>query len=82
MYEKLKLFYKVVDVVNRPSRKICMTMLRHNVEKPDISYAQVQSLGKKKEDKKVQQIVCLIKKPDEVIYVLDVMNSVCDEFFY
>ena len=37
MAEQLKVTHKVVEVVDRPRRKICMTMLRDNVEKPDTS---------------------------------------------
>ena len=37
MEEQLKLTHKVVEVADRPHRKICVTMLRYNVEKPDIS---------------------------------------------
>ena len=35
--EQLKLPHKVVEVVDRPHRKICVPMLRYNVEKPETS---------------------------------------------
>ena len=35
MEEQLKLTHKVVEVVERPRRKICGTLLRYNVEKPE-----------------------------------------------
>ena len=38
MEEQLKLTHKVVEVVDRSHRKICVTMLRCNVEKPETSY--------------------------------------------
>ena len=41
MDEQLKLADKVVDVVDRANRKICVTLLRHSVDKPESSYAQV-----------------------------------------
>ena len=41
MEEQLKLAHKVVDVVHRANRKICVTLLRYNVENPESSYAQV-----------------------------------------
>ena len=41
MDEQLKLAHKVVDVVDRTNRKICVTLLRYNVDKPESSYAQV-----------------------------------------
>ena len=37
MEEQLKLTHKVVEVVDRPHRKICVTMLRFNVQKPETS---------------------------------------------
>ena len=42
MDEQLKLSHKVVDVVDRPNRKICVTLLQYNVDKPGSSYAQVR----------------------------------------
>ena len=41
MYEQLKLAHKVVDVVDRATRKICVTLLLYNVDNPESSYAQV-----------------------------------------
>ena len=41
MDEQFKLAHKVVDVVDRANRKICVTLLRYNVDKPESSYAQV-----------------------------------------
>ena len=40
MEEQLKLTHKVVELVIRPHRKICVTILRYNVEKPETSYLQ------------------------------------------
>ena len=57
MDEQLKLAHKVVDVVDRANRKISVTLLRYNVEKPESSYAQVQLFAGKKEDEKFQQVV-------------------------
>ena len=34
MDEQVKLFHRVVDVVDGPSTKICATMLQYNVDKP------------------------------------------------
>ena len=58
--EELKLAQKVVDVVNRANRKICVTLLRYNVDKPESSYAQVRLLARNKEDEKLQQNVYVI----------------------
>ena len=57
MDEQLKLAHKVVDVVDRANRKICVTLLRYNVDKPESSYAQVRLFARKKEDKKFQRVV-------------------------
>ena len=57
MDEQLKLAHKAVDVMNRPNRKICVTLLRYSVDKPESSYAQVRLFARKTEDGKFQQIV-------------------------
>ena len=79
MEEQLKLAHKVVDVVDRANRKICVTLLRYNVDKPESSYAQVRLFVTKKEDEKFQQVVYVNYKLEEFIYLLDVMNSVYDK---
>ena len=79
MDEQLKLAHKVVDVVDRANRKICVTLLRYNVDKPESSYAQVRLFARKKEDEKFQQVVYVNYKLEEFIYLLDVMNSVYDK---
>ena len=79
MDEQLKLADKVVDVVDRPNRKICVTLCRYNVDKPESSYAQVRFFTRKKEDEKFQQVVYVKYKLEESIYLLDVMNSVYDK---
>ena len=38
MDEQLKLAHKVVDLVDRTNRKICVILLRYNVDKPEGSY--------------------------------------------
>ena len=35
MDEQLKLAHKVVDLVDGTNRKICLTLLRYSVDKPD-----------------------------------------------
>ena len=79
MDEQLKLAHKVVDVVDRTKRKICVNLLRYNVDQPESSYAQVRLFGKKKEDEKFQQVVYMNYKLEEFIYLLDVKNSVNDK---
>ena len=58
MEEQLKLVHNVIDVVDRPNRRICVTLLRYMVDNPDTSYAQVRLFGRKKEEEKFQQILC------------------------
>ena len=57
MEEQLKLVHKVVDVVDCPNIRICVTLLRYKVDNTETSYAQVRLFGRKKEEEKFQQIV-------------------------
>ena len=79
MEEQLMLVHKVIDVVDRPNRRICVTLLRYKVDNPETSYAQVRLFGRKKEEEKFQQIVYVNYRLDEFIYLLDVVNSVSDK---
>ena len=54
MEEQLKLVHEVIDVVDRPNRRNCVTLLRYKVDNPETSYAQVRLLGRKKEKEKIQ----------------------------
>ena len=60
MDEQLKLNHKVVDVVDRANRKICVNLLWYNVDKTVSSYAQVQLFARKKGDEKFQHFVYVI----------------------
>ena len=79
MEEQLKLVHKVIDVVDRAIRKICVTLLRYKVDNPDTTYAQVRLFGRKNEEEKFQQIVYVNNRLDKFIHLLDVMNSVYDK---
>ena len=68
MDEQLKLAHKVVDVVDRANRKICVTLLWYNVDKPESSYARLPLFAMKKEDEKFQQVVYVNYKLEEFIY--------------
>ena len=57
MEEQLKLDHKVIDLVDRPNRRICVTMLSYKVDNPETAYAQVRLFGRKKEEEKLQQIL-------------------------
>ena len=79
MEEQLKLVHKVIDVVDRPNRRICVTLLRYNADNPETSYAQVRPFRRKKEEEKFQQLVYVNYKLDEFVYLPDVMYSVYDK---
>ena len=79
MEEQLKLVHKVIDIVDCPNRRICVTLLRYKVDNPETSYAQVRLFGRKKEEEKFQQIKNVNYRLDEFVYLLDVMNSVYDK---
>ena len=79
MEEQLKLVHKVIDVVDHPNRRICVTLLRYKVDNPETSYAQVRLFGRKNEEEKFQQIACVNYRLDEFVYLLDVINSVYDK---
>ena len=79
MEEQLKLVHKVIDVEDRPNRKIFVILLRYKADNPDTSYAQVRLFGRKTEEEKFQRIVYVNYRLDEFIYLLDVMNSVYDK---
>ena len=64
MEEQLKLTHKVVEVVDRPHRKICVTMLRYTVEKPETSYVPVRLCGRRKDEENFNQIVYVNYKLD------------------
>ena len=76
MEDQLKLVHKVIDVVDCPTRRTCVTLLRYRAENPETCYAQVRLFGRKKEEEKFQQSVYVNYKLDEFVYHLDVMNSV------
>ena len=79
MDEQFKLALNVVDVVDGANRKICVTLLRYNVDKPESSYAQGQLFARKKEDDKFQLVVYVNYKLEEFIFLFDVMNSLYDK---
>ena len=79
MEEQLKLVHKVINVVDRSKRRICVTLPRYKADNPDTSYAQVRLFRRKTEEEKFEQIVYVNYRLDKFIYLLDVMNSVYDK---
>ena len=65
MEEQLKLVHKAIDVVDRPNRRICVTLLRYKADTPETSYAQVRLFGRKEEEENFQQIVYVNYRLDE-----------------
>ena len=54
---QLKLAHNVIDIVDPANRKICVTLLRYNVEKTKSSYVQVRVFAKKQEEVKFQRFL-------------------------
>ena len=79
MDEQLKVAHKVVDVMDRPYRNSCLTLLRYNMDTSESSYAQVRLFAMKENYGKIQQFVYVKYKLEEYIYLLDVMISVGDK---
>ena len=79
MQEQLKLVDKVIDGIDHPKRRICVTLLRYKVDKPETSYAQFLLFRRKKEEEKFQKFMYVNYKLDEFVYLLDAMNSVQDK---
>ena len=76
MDEQLKLADKVVDVLDRANRKICLTLLQYNVDKSESSYAQFRLFARKKDNEKFQQVVYVSYKLEDFIDLTDVKISV------
>ena len=76
MDEQLNLVHKVFDPVDRPYRKVCVTLLRYDVDKLESFYAQVRFIARKKQGETFQQAVYVKYKLEEFIYLLDVIKSV------
>ena len=78
MEEQLKLVHKLIDVMECLNRRICVALLRYNVDNPETFYAQVRLFGRMKEEENFQQIL-YVKYEQEIVNLLDVMNSVYDD---
>ena len=78
MDDQLKQVHRVIDVVDRPTRKVTLTMKRYHVENAGSTYVQLRLFTRKTEEEKFQQVVYVNYKLDEFYYLLDVIQSVCD----
>ena len=74
--EQLELSQNMVDVVERANEEFYVTQLRYSVDKPEKTYAQFRAFVWKKEHKRFQEIVHVNYIFEEIIYLLDLMNSV------
>ena len=76
---QLKQVQKAYDVVDRSHRKVIVTMMRYKIDEPDTSYVQVRLFGRRKVEEDFKQIVFVNYKLDEFVYLLDVIQSACDQ---
>ena len=77
--EQLKHVHKVIEIAEGAQRKVCVTLLRYKEDKPETSYAQIRLFTRRTEEENFQQLVYVNYEIVEVINLLDVMNSVCDQ---
>ena len=71
MEEQLKLIHKVVEVVDRSHRKICVTIGHYKVEKPETSYNQVRLFVRRKDEKKSTKLFMWTENlMDLIIYLM------------
>ena len=77
--EQLKHVHKVTEIVEGAKRKVCVIFLRYKKDNPETSYAQIRLFTHRTEEENFQQLVYVNYKIDEIIYLLDVMNSVCEQ---
>ena len=61
MEEQLKLVHKVIDVVDCPNRRICVTLLRYMANNTETSSAKVRLFRRKKEEKNSANCVCQLE---------------------
>ena len=79
MDKELKQAHRVVDVVDRPNKKICVTLLHYIVDKPENWYFQFRLNATKKEEEKFQQIVSVNNFFKEFLSILGATISLYDE---
>ena len=76
MAEQLQLVNKMIHVVDKPNREVCVFLLQYNVEAPQNFYAQVQIFAKRKEEEEFDPIV---NETDEYIFLFIVMKLLDDK---
>ena len=68
--EQLKLVHMVIDVVDRPNRRICVTPLRYKADNPETSYAKVRLIGRKKEEENINKLSTSTKNLTNLYIIL------------
>ena len=79
MDEQHKLSHKLVDVIDRANKNICVTLLQSRVDKPESSYTQFRFFARKKQDENYEQNFHVKYKLEEFIFLLDIMKSLNDK---
>ena len=69
----------MIEIAEGAKRKVCVTLLRYKEDNGETSYAQIRLFTRRMEEENFQQLVYVNYKIDEFIYLLDVVNSVCDK---
>ena len=79
MAGQLKLAYRLVDVVDRPTERFACLRCVTNVFNPQSLKTQLQFFAGKKKEVSFQQTVYANCSAKEILNVLDVMKSVYDK---
>ena len=74
--EQINLVPKVIDVVDEPNTKLCVTLLLYSVDEPESSPAQGQIVARKKEEDKFRSDNYMICKLDQLIEVREMVRCV------
>ena len=69
----------MIEIAEGAKRKVCVTLLRYKEDNPGTSYAQIRLYTRRTEEENFQQLDYVKYKIDQIIFLLDVMNSVCDQ---
>ena len=77
--EQLKDVQKAITIVDRPKRKIFVTLKKYCMDKPESTYVQLRLFTRNSEHDKFQQLVFVNYKYDEFLYSLDVITSISDQ---
>ena len=74
--EQLEQVQKAITNLQKPKRKVIATIKVYYIDKPDTTDVRIRLFMRKNETGKFQQLVFLNYKRDEILTLLDVVNSV------